>query len=174
MSQEEITAYLSFRLAEETFAVHVNHVQSIMEMVEITHIPDAPHYMLGVINLRGEVLPVIDAREKLHMQVSEFTTRTSIIVLEVNIGKQAMRIGALVDDVLEVFNLERNEMKQPPELGSHYKSAYIVGMVEHENKFTLILNVNKIFSSEDLIELQDTAQGADLDLGGEETQGVNL
>jgi len=153
--EEKIISYLSFEIGDELFAVHVNHVQSIMEMTEITKIPDAPEYMLGVINLRGEVVPVIDSRIKLRMKAREADKNTSILVLEVKLNEIEMRIGALVDSVQEVFEIEDQNIKNPPRLGNYYRSQFIYGMVEKNNKFVMLLDVDKIFSTKDLIELQE-------------------
>lgn len=153
--EEKIISYLSFEIGDELFAVHVNHVQSIMEMTEITKIPDAPEYMLGVINLRGEVVPVIDSRIKLRMKAREADKNTSILVLEVKLNEIEMRIGALVDSVQEVFEIEDKNIKNPPQLGNYYRSQFIYGMVEKNNKFVMLLDVDKIFSTKDLIELQE-------------------
>lgn len=163
--EDKIISYLSFKIGEEAFAAHVNHVQSIMEMVEITKVPDAPEYMLGVINLRGHVLPVIDSRIKLRMQAINKNKSASIIVLEVQLNDKEMLLGIVVDNVEEVFELEDTAIKNPPELGNYYRSQFIYGMVERDNKFVMLLDVNKIFSTKDLINLQEASHEMQQEVG---------
>ena len=108
MEQEEqklLDSYLSFKLGDELFAANVAKVLNILEMVKITKVPKAPEYMKGVINLRGNVLPVIDTRTKFGMTPTEFTKNTCILVLDIIVDGEDIQVGALVDSVQEVLEI---------------------------------------------------------------------
>ncbi len=140
------SSYLSFKLGEEAFAVHVNDVLNILEMTKITTIPKAPVYLKGVINLRGMVLPVVDARLKFNMEEIEYTTNTCIIVMDLNSGEELVHVGFIVDQVLEVLELDSGQIEPPPSLGTNFKSDFITGMAKVEDGFVMLLNMSKIFS----------------------------
>ena len=97
-----INSYLTFKLGDEFFAANVSKVLNILEMTKVTKVPKAPNYMKGVINLRGSVLPLVDTRIKFDMTETEYTTNTSILVLDINMNGEPVHLGALVDSVQEV------------------------------------------------------------------------
>jgi purine-binding chemotaxis protein CheW len=146
----KINSYLSFKLGEEEFAAHVGKVLNILEMTRITEVPKAPDYMKGVINLRGTVLPVIDTRIKFGMSPTEYTTNTCIIVLDIDIDGDSIQVGALVDAVQAVLELDKNQIMPPPSIGSKYRSEFIEGVANVDDKFIMILNMDAVFSNEDL------------------------
>jgi purine-binding chemotaxis protein CheW len=147
-------SYLSFKIGEETFAVHVNEVLNILEMTKITSIPKAPKYLKGVINLRGIVLPVVDARLKFNMEEREYTTNTCIIVMDLNINDELVNVGFIVDQVQEVLELESKQIEPAPSLGTSYKAEFITGMAKVNNEFVMLLNMEKIFSHDELTMLK--------------------
>jgi purine-binding chemotaxis protein CheW len=147
-------SYLSFKIGEETFAVHVNEVLNILEMTKITSIPKAPKYLKGVINLRGIVLPVVDARLKFNMEEREYTTNTCIIVMDLNINDELVNVGFIVDQVQEVLELESKQIEPTPSLGTSYKAEFITGMAKVNNEFVMLLNMEKIFSHDELTMLK--------------------
>ncbi len=141
------SSYLSFRLGDEHFAVHAGKVLSILEMIRITAVPKSPGFMRGVINLRGIVLPIVDTRIRLGMSPTEITANTCIIVLEVNIDGQPARIGALVDAVLSVVELDYSQILPPPCIGSKYQSDHITGITNVDERFLMILDVDAVLST---------------------------
>lgn len=147
--------YLTFKLAEEVFALEVANVREILEFIPITKVPRTPDFMTGVINLRGSVVPVTDMRLKFGMSETEKTVNTCIIVVEVNIDGEKALLGALVDSVQEVFELEAQQIEPPPRLGLGMKTEFIEGMGKRDNQFVIILDIDKVFSMEEL----DIAQG---------------
>ena len=151
-------SYLSFKLGEEAFAVHVNDVLNILEMTKITTIPKAPEYLKGVINLRGMVLPVVDARLKFNMEELEYTTNTCIIVMDLNAGDHLVHVGFIVDQVLEVVELETSQIEPPPSLGANFKSEFITGMAKINDSFVMLLNMSNIFSltEMDILKAENT------------------
>jgi purine-binding chemotaxis protein CheW len=147
-------SYLSFKVGDELFAAHVSKVLNILEMTNITVVPRAPEYMLGVINLRGAVLPVIDSRIKFGMPVTEKTADTCIIVTEVQIENDTVRVGALVDAVQEVLEIEKDEILPPPSIGSKFKTDFIQGVMNVNEQFIMVLDMDKVFSTEEIISLK--------------------
>lgn len=137
--------FLSFKLQDEFFAIRVMQVMEILEIPKITKIPKSPNFLLGVINLRGSVLPLIDTRIKFGITPGELTKDTRILVLRVNIGNEVVMVGALVDSVLEVFELEIVNIKESPTLGVKYVKNYIEGMIKKDQSFMMLLDIDKVF-----------------------------
>ncbi len=159
MNNEEKTAnsqsYLTFKLGREIFAVHVSKVSNILEMSPITHVPKSPPHMKGVTNLRGSVLPVADSRIKLDMDETEYTANTCILVLNLRIEDEKVDLGAIVDSVQEVVEIEENQLLDPPSIGNKYKTEYIRKIIQISEKFIMLLDVDKIFATDDVIKLQE-------------------
>jgi purine-binding chemotaxis protein CheW len=153
--KQAINSYLTFKMGDELFAVHVSNVLNILELTKITKVPQAPAYMKGVINLRGSILPLIDTRIKFGMTETAYTTNTCILVLEIHSEKENIKIGALVDSVQEVLELSNEAIVPPPSIGNRYKATYIEGMAKIMDDFVMILNVESIFSGDDVISLQE-------------------
>jgi purine-binding chemotaxis protein CheW len=159
--KEEITSkinsYLTFKLGDEVFAANVAKVLNILEMTKITKVPRAPEYMKGVINLRGSVLPLIDTRIKFDMGETVYTPNTCILVLDINLDGESIHVGSLVDSVQEVLEVDEAHIQPPPSIGSKYKSEFIEGMAKVDDEFVMILNMDLIFSSDELAVLKDSA-----------------
>ena len=157
---EQVNSFLSFNIGEEEFAAHVGKVLNILEMTNITEVPKSPDYMIGVINLRGKVLPVVDTRIKFGMIPTELTTNTCIVVMEVNIEGDEVQVGALVDSVQAVLEISDNQIQPPPSIGSKYKSEFIYGMAKIKERFIMLLDMDKVFSTDEIISVKEkTAEG---------------
>ena len=154
----KVNSYLSFKLDKEEFALHVSKVLNILEMTRITEIPKAPSYMKGVINLRGMVLPVIDTRSKFGMTETVYTEKTCIVVMELQMDNEKVFVGALVDEVLAVVELEDKQIEPPPSIGSKYRSDFIYGMVKHNDSFIMLLEMEKIFSDLEINILKEKSE----------------
>jgi purine-binding chemotaxis protein CheW len=150
----KINAYLIFKVGEDEFAVNAGKVQRILELQPVTSIPKAPVYMKGVINLMGSVLPVIDARLKMGMEEKEPDSNTCIVVLEVEKQDKIVETGIIVDLVQSVMEIPQEEIKGPLSLGVDANADFIQGMFEHDNKFIMILDIDNIFSIEEVITLK--------------------
>lgn len=146
-SAEKIKSFLSFKLDTELFAIPVMDVIEIVEVPPITKIPQSPEFLKGVINLRGAVLPIIDARVKFGFPSTEPTVNTCIIVLEVEINEEAIYVGALVDAVLGVFEMDENAISPSPTIGAKYKANFIKGMIKNDDNFIMLLDIDKVFSA---------------------------
>ncbi|MGM0530514.1 MAG: chemotaxis protein CheW [Bacteroidota bacterium] len=161
MKKEELTqikSYLTFKLGEEEFAAHVGKVLSIMEMTKITKVPKTPDYLEGVINLRGQVLPVVDTRIKFGMSSAKYTSNTCIVVMEVEVNDETVQVGTIVDSVQEVIEIEEDQIQPPPSIGNRIKSEFIYGMAKIEDKFIMILDMDKIFSAEEIEDVQSSTE----------------
>lgn len=160
---EKMNSYLSFKLGEEIFASDVSKVLNILEMVRITEVPQSPPYIKGVINLRGDVLPVVDTRIKFGLSAVEFTKHTCILVMDINLNGESLKIGALVDSVLEVMEISDSKLKPAPSIGDKYKTEFIAGMAEYKDQFIMILDVDKVFTTDEIADLKGsldtTAEG---------------
>ncbi len=156
---KEQISYLSFRLGEEIFAANVSKVLNILEMTKITKVPKAPAHMKGVINLRGSVLPVIDTRVKLGLSPTDVTVNTCILVLEVDVEGETLQVGALVDAVSEVLEIESKELLPPPSIGNKYKSDFINGVYKlNDENFIMIVDMNKLFTSNETQTLNEISK----------------
>lgn len=155
-------SYLSFCLGNEVYAAHVKSVLNILEITTITRIPKAPDYMEGVINLRGSVLPVVDTRVKLGMEKMGATKDTCIIVLEVLVEGDKIMIGSIVDGVKEVLEIDQHEILPPPNIGNKFQSQFIKGMYKVDEEFIMILNMDKIFSPDELISLKQNFDSTEI------------
>ncbi len=154
-----LTSYLSFKLGDEVFAANVSKVLNILEMTKITKVPKAPEYMKGVINLRGTVLPLVDTRIKFGLTPTEFTPNTCILVLDIRLEEDTIQVGGLVDAVQEVLEIEPHQILPPPNIGSKYRSEFISGMYKAgEDQFIMILDMDKVFTSEELMSVKDSFQ----------------
>lgn len=153
---QKLISYLTFKLGEETFAANVSKVLNILEMTKITEVPQAPPYMKGVINLRGSVLPVIDTKVKFSMGKTEFSTNTCILVLEIDIDQETIHVGAIVDSVQEVLEIEDAQIQPPPSIGTKYRSEFIEGMVKTDDEFIMVLDMDKVFSADELSLLKES------------------
>jgi purine-binding chemotaxis protein CheW len=142
--------YLTFELGQETFALEVSYVREILELTNVTKVPKTPDFMTGVINLRGSVVPVLDLRLKFGMTAVEKTVNTCIVVVEVSVGDEKTIIGALVDSVQEVFELEPDQIEPPPRIGTQLRTDFIRGMGKKDDQFIIILNIDEVFSADEL------------------------
>jgi len=158
----EVNSYLSFKLGEEEFASHVSKVLNILEMTRITEVPKSPSFMKGVINLRGMVLPVIDTRFKFGMSKTEYTDKTCIVVMELDLDNEKVYVGALVDEVIAVLELEEKQIEPPPSIGSKYRSEFIYGMAKNEDKFIMLLDMERVFSDMELNQIKENFEHEEL------------
>jgi len=147
----EVRQYLTFKLSEEVFGVDVAQVREILDFIKITKVPQTPDFMCGVINLRGSVVPVVDMRLKFGMEKTETTVNTCIVVVEVNLEGENTVLGALVDSVQEVFELGPSEIEPAPRIGTKLKTDFIKGMGKRDDRFIILLDIDKVFSSEELM-----------------------
>jgi len=157
---KEPVLYITFSLEDEMFAVDVSQVREILDSTRITKIPRAPEFMRGVINVRGSVVPVVDMRLKFGMASAESTANTRIIVLELNLDGETMILGALADSVKDVIELEQSQIEDPPKIGSRWKTEFIKGIGKRNDEFIILLDIDRIFSSDELAIVETASAGA--------------
>jgi purine-binding chemotaxis protein CheW len=146
----ETRQYLTFKLGNEIFATDVAKVREVLDLTIITAIPRTPPFMRGVINLRGSVVPVVDLRLCFDMSKTESTRNTCIVVVEVLLDNEATVIGALADSVEEVIDLEPEQIQPAPRIGTQIRTDFIKGMGKRDTQFIMILDIDKVFSAEEL------------------------
>ncbi len=156
----ETTQYLTFKLDEEIFALDISKVKEVLDFTEITKIPRTPEFMKGVINLRGGVVPVVDMRLKFGMSETVRTVNTCIIIAEVSIEGETTVLGALVDSVQEVMDLEPGQIEPAPRIGTRLRTEFIRGMGKRDNHFIMILDIDKVFSADELAEVENAGAHA--------------
>jgi len=155
---EETNQYLTFGLDKEIFALDITQVREVLELATVTRIPRTPPFMRGVINLRGHAVPVVDMRLKFGMPVVNDTVDTCIVITEVSLEGETAVLGALVDSVREVFEMMPESIEPAPRMGTTIRTDFIRGMGKQDDEFVIILDINRIFSTEELAVLSD-AQG---------------
>jgi len=142
--------FLTFHLGKESYGIEIQYVTEIIVMQEITKVPDLPESMIGVVNLRGNVISVMDMRTRFHLEEREYDDRTCIIVVDV----EEVAIGLLVDTVNEVLNIPEEQVDPPPKTHSGIKSNYIMGMGKVENQVKILLDIEKILHEDELEQVQ--------------------
>jgi purine-binding chemotaxis protein CheW len=142
--------YLTFQLAEEGYGIGILKVREIIGMLPVTPVPQTPLFLKGVINLRGQVIPVVDLRLKFGLPEQEYTERTSIIVVEVKGLSANIPIGIVVDTVSEVISIQAREIEPPPAFGSTIDTNFILGMAKTGDGVKILLNIDFVLSAEEL------------------------
>ena len=154
----ETTQYLTFKLEDEVFALDISKVREVLDFTTVTKVPRTPEFMRGVINLRGSVVPVVDMRLKLGMPKTEKTVNTCIIIVEISIEGDTAVLGALADSVQEVVDLEPDQIEPAPRIGTTVRTDFIKGMGKRDNHFIMILDIDEVFSADELAIVQDAGK----------------
>lgn len=148
-SSQRTGKHLVFRLAGEEYGFPVLKVQEIVQWTELTRVPRVPDFILGVINLRGKVVPVIDLHVRFGLPPAPVTPRTCVVVLQVPRESGLLVSGVVADDVLEVLDVPAEQVGPPPEFGARVNTEFIAGIVQAESRVILLLNAEKILDSRD-------------------------
>ena len=144
-------SYLLFKIGEEAFAANVSKVECILELTKITKIPRTHKYIRGVINLRGSVLPIVDIKLKFGLEQTQYISNTCILVIDVQLGDLPVKIGALVDNVLEVIEINEEDILPAPNIGKQFHSDFITGMYNgSDNSFIMLLDMDLVFSTKEI------------------------
>ncbi len=155
---KESGQYLTFQLGEETFAFDVLRINEVLELTQITRIPGANESMIGVINLRGSVVPVVDLRKKLNMSEKDRSIETAIIIIDTEYGEGKVTLGVLVDAAKKVIMLDKSQLEPPPKVGMNLNIDYITAIGKQDNNFIILLNSDKIFSEEELVAASEVKE----------------
>ena len=138
--------FLSFTICGEMFAVNVGKVLEVLQKQHITTVPNAPDYIRGLINFRGEVVPVFESRKKFCLPERDEKQPFVIIVLDLSKGEDIFRIGAIVDRVKDVINIDDTEIKPVPAMSSEFNSDFLSGIFKLRDNFILLLDVERVFT----------------------------
>ncbi len=147
--------YLTFSLDEEEYGIGILKVKEIIGMMSITSVPRTPEFVKGVINLRGKVIPVMDLRLKFSMKAIPYSDRTCIIVVEIESQGSTVLIGIVVDAVSEVLNIKEEDIEETPAFGTNLNTDYILGMAKMEGGVKILLDINKVLSTEEITQLKE-------------------
>jgi purine-binding chemotaxis protein CheW len=153
---EMLEQIISFNVGKEEYGVEIQTVKEVIRLREITRLPKAPTFVKGVINLRGDVIPIIDLREKFSLEEEDYTEKTRVIVVEVE-GKS---IGMVVDSVSHVARLAEDQIEPPPSLVGGLSGEYIRGVGKLGERLIVLLNIDRILSTEEKIELKNLEKDA--------------
>ena len=153
LADERPGKYLTFELGQEEFGIRVLKVREIMGLQNITHVPQTPSYVKGVINLRGKVIPVICLRSKFGLAEQAYTSRTCIIVVQVNGASGSLLVGLVVDGVSEVLSISGGDIEDTPDFGSGTHSPYLLGMAKIKGRVKILLDIDQVTGSTDLVGL---------------------
>jgi len=144
-----VIQYVTFRLAEETYGINVMMVQEVLRYSEIAPVPGAPDYVLGIINLRGNVVTVIDTRQRFGLLASEVTDSTRIMIIEAD----QQVVGIMVDSVAEVVYLKQSEIETAPNVGNDESAKFIQGVCNKNSELLILVELDKLMSEEEWSEL---------------------
>ena len=152
--------YLTFIIGDKTFGINIEPVKEIIEYERLTRIPMTPGYIRGVVNLRGNVVPIIDLATRLDLDGRELSKRTCLIILQLVEEDETMDIGILVDSVSEVLDLPAADIEPAPSFGVEVRSDFIDGMGKIQGHFVTILDVEKVLSIQELSQFTDILNSA--------------
>jgi purine-binding chemotaxis protein CheW len=153
-SEVELTQYLISRLADEQFAVDISHVKEIISYGQLTRVPLMPDFIRGIINLRGDAVPVIDLSTRFWNEPTEIKLRTCIVILELQHQGISMTVGVIVDAVVAVLELLPSDIEPAPAFGTGVDTEFIAGIGRQGEDFIILLNVNKMLSIDEVVRLQ--------------------
>ena len=143
--------YLSFFVKDEQYGIDISHINEIIAMMKVTHVPRTPDFVEGVINLRGSIIPIVDIRGKFGIEKKEHDMNTAIIINEV----AGVNIGFVVDRVEDVLTFDERDLNEPPKFGSHIDTSFIKSVAEVGSDVILILDMEKIFEDDELTQISE-------------------
>jgi purine-binding chemotaxis protein CheW len=142
---DELLRWVTFRLADEAYGINVMQVQEVLRITDVAPVPGAPHFVMGIINLRGNVVTVLDMRKLLSLMPGEITDHSRIMVIE----SGNVTVGLLVDSVAEVVNISASQIDPAPNVGNDDSSRYIQGVYSRKEEILILIDLNKLISEED-------------------------
>lgn len=157
-TEHRVQQYLTFMIGGEEYAISLLKVKEIIEYDVVTEIPKTPQWVRGVINLRGNVVPVIDLAVKFRLPASVAGKLTCIVITEVECEGEATVMGVMADSVRQVIDLKAEDIEVPPSFGTRVNVDYLLGMARSGKKFCLLLDTDKVLSTEELLELPDSLE----------------
>lgn len=150
-SEDPVLQWVTFRLADETYGINVMQVREVLRYNEIAPVPGAPHFVLGIINLRGNVVTVIDTRERFGLPSTEVTDNTRIVIIEA----EDQVVGIMVDAVAEVVYLRASEIESAPHVGNDDNARFIQGVSHKGDELLILVDLDKMLTDEEWAEIQE-------------------
>lgn len=160
--KSETKKYLSFLLGERAYAINILKIKELIEYGEITPIPRMPEFILGAINLRGSLVPVIDLMNRLGQEQGHINKRSCVVIVELSMNNAALCVGLMVDAVSRVIDFNTTDIEDAPNFGGNIDVDFIEGMGKSEEDFIIILDIDRILTLDDLNKLDNTIS-SDLD-----------
>lgn len=152
--QNDYTTYFVFQVQKEIFTVPVSRVMNVLELMTPSRIPETPDYLEGIVNVRGELLPVIDSRLKFGMDKTELGADACIIVLEIAGHSDQFKLGLVVDKARDVMEVSDEEIETVPDMGLELNPEYVKGVINRNEEIILLLDIDKIFSRKEITEIK--------------------
>lgn len=153
--------FLSFIVCNELYAVNVTKVLEVLEKQHITRVPNAPGYISGIINFRGDVVPVFESRLKFNLPKRENDESYVIIVLDLSHDNEVFRLGAIADRVRDVIVIEDSEIKPVPPMSKEFNTDFLEGIFKLKDNFIMMLDVEKVFTTDEINNLKQTVTKED-------------
>ncbi|MBN1551603.1 purine-binding chemotaxis protein CheW [bacterium] len=151
--------YLTFLLGSEEYGLEILKVQEIIQMQKVTKVPNTPHFVRGIINLRGKVIPVIELRKKFDMEAQADTEKTCIIVVRIEVtSNQMVTMGIIIDDVKEVLDIHEDNIEETPSFGSDTSTDFIMGIGKVGQNVKMLLNIDKVLSNSEIQSISHIAK----------------
>lgn len=144
-----VMQYVTLGLGPELFGMPVENVREILDMRPVSRLPHAPACLLGIIDVRGRSVPIVDLRSRLGLEPAAVTASTRIIVLELPSAQRTLVLGVVADRVLEVMDLDTGQMEMPPEIGTRWRSDYITGIGRRGDAFVVVFDLSRLFAGDD-------------------------
>jgi purine-binding chemotaxis protein CheW len=152
--------YLTFALGKEEYGLEILKVREIIGYMDITAVPRTPSYVRGVINLRGQVISVVDLRAKFGMEAAQRTEQTCIIVVEIKSGDRKLSTGIIVDRVSEVLNIPGENIEEPPTFGASVATDFILGMGKIGQAVKILLDIDRVLAKDEIAQLSNIKEAA--------------
>lgn len=171
--QDDERTFVTFKLEGETYALPISKVREVLEFNSVTKVPQMPPFVRGMINLRGNVLPVVDLRIKFAMGRTEGTVETRVIVVDLTVDGEPTLLGALADSVEDVIDLAPGEIGPPPKIGARLRTEFIRGIGHRDGDFVILLDIEQVFTVEELSQVGQVEHAANAQvLGSDDTTAV--
>lgn len=152
--QNDYITYFVFQVQKEIFTVPVSRVMNVLELMTPSRIPETPAYLEGIVNVRGELLPVIDSRVKFGMKKTELAAEACIIVLEIQAQQDYFKLGLIVDKARDVIEAKEDDIKSVPDMGLDLNPDYVIGIINRDEEVILLLDIDKIFNQKEIADIK--------------------
>ncbi len=150
---EDSRKYIIFNINKEDYGIPISKIREVLRFVKITPIHEASEFLKGVINMRGKIIPIIDMRVKFGLEESDYNERTVFIIVDILGAKEVYNIGITVDAVQDVVDIAEKDMEKTPDIGLRLKSQYLEGIAKVEDRMIMILNMDKILTSNEIVDI---------------------